>query len=894
MRQLLLRIRQLLYQRRFEDDLAEELALHRALKQRDLEERGQSSAQAAIAARRALGSQALALDEARDVWLWPWLKSVTRDARYAVRVIQRNPGFAALAIVTLALGIGLSTTLFSVTYGVLLKPLPWPHSDRLVRVTETRKGREPRVPGTISNGPYHAWTAARSTIDAVGGWLRTASSTLVIGSGEPTQIQTTVVTPSLFRVLEARPLTGRVFVDDDAPTAPSSAQFVILSYGLWQERFGGTVNAVGQVVQLSGRPVTIIGVMPKDFVFPDRDTRAWTPWVPPAVIGANGTLAMTIFSAIARLRDGATPEQASAEGTARARQAPDPGLTAVALFGVNGPAAIRAIPAVTLMTTEVRPALVVLLIAVALLLLTATANIATLQLARATARRREIAIRAAMGAGTAALSQQLVAESALLGAAGGLAGLAIAVALHRALPSLLPADFPRIDAIAVDWRVLCFTVATSIAASVACGLLPAWHARGLDLVELLSEDGVAPVGGTSRTRTGRARALLMAGQVAVSCVLLVGAALLVRSFTAMTRVDRGYDPTNLLTARVTFPPAYSMQRRTAFLDHIVERIRTQPGVRAVAYGNALPLLTVGGFYGFKMRPPANPSTAVEVNVIERVVSPDYVDALGLRVLEGRAMSPTDTMTSRNVIAVNRSFAAKYLGAQPLGTFVPNLGMCRGNGDRWEVVGVLDDVLQGTVADQPQPEIFLPAGQVGCPAALAQAVVVLRTTADPLRYAGTLRSVVHEQEPTLAVDSLMTMEDRVGRALARPRLYAIVLTGFACSAVLIAGVGLFGVVSFAVSQRSREIGVRAALGATPSDIARLVLKQAAAVTGVGIAAGLLAAGAASRLLATELYGVKPHDILSFAGVAVLVAFIAALACLVPAHRAARIDALEVIR
>jgi predicted lysophospholipase L1 biosynthesis ABC-type transport system permease subunit len=252
------------------------------------------------------------------------------------------------------------------------------------------------------------------------------------------------------------------------------------------------------------------------------------------------------------------------------------------------------------------------------------------------------------------------------------------------------------------------------------------------------------------------------------------------------------------------------------------------------------------------------------------------------------------MTSRNVIAVNRSFAAKYLGARPLGTFVPNLGMCRGNGDRWEVVGVLDDVLQGTVADQPQPEIFLPAGQVGCPAALAQAVVVLRTTADPLRYAATLRSVVHEQEPTLAVDSLMTMEDRVGRALARPRLYAIVLTGFACSAVLIAGVGLFGVVSFAVSQRSREIGVRAALGATPSDIARLVLKQAAAVTAVGIAAGLLAAGAASRLLATELYGVKPHDILSFAGVAVLVAFIAALACLVPAHRAARIDALEVIR
>jgi predicted permease len=702
------------------------------------------------------------------------------------------------------------------------------------------------------------------------------------------------VTPSLFRVLKVPPLAGRLFLDDDAPPVPSNARVVILSYGLWQERFGGAADAIGRIVQLGGKPLTVVGVMPKTFAFPDPETRAWTPWLPPPVIGDNGTLAMTIFNTIARLRDGATPEQASAEGTARARQAPDPGLTAVALFGANGPAEIRATPAVDLMTADVRPALVILLAAVALLLVTATANIATLQLARATARRREIAIRAAMGAGAAALARQLVAESALLGAGGGLVGVAVTAALHRVLPSMLPADFPRIDAIAVDWRVLAFSALAAIAATVACGLLPAWHARRVELVELLSEDGVAPVGGRARTRTARTRALLMAGQVAVSCVLLVGAALLVRSFTALTRVDRGYDATNLLTARVTFPSGYSMQRRIAFLDRVVDRVRTQPGVRAAAYGNALPLLTPGGFYGFRMRPPVNPSIQVEVNVVERVVSPDYTNALGLRVVAGRAVGSIDTMTSPNAIAVNRSFAAKYLGAQPLGTFVPNLGMCRGTGDRWEVVGVLDDVLQGTVADLPQPEIFLPAGQVGCTAALSQAVVVLRTAADPLRYAGSVRSAIHEQEPALIVDSVMTMEDRVSRALARPRLYAVVLAGFAASAVVIAGVGLFGVVSFTVAQRSREIGVRTALGATPSDIARLVLKQAAAVTGAGIAAGLLGAAAASRLLATELYGVKPHDVLSFAGVAALVACIAALACLVPAHRAARIDALQVMR
>jgi putative ABC transport system permease protein len=894
MRQLFLRIRHLLRRRQFEDDLAEELASHRALKQQELEKLGRSPDEAAMATRRALGSQALALDEARDVWLWPWVQGATRDARDACRVIRRSPGFAAVAGLTLALGIGLTTTLFSITYGVLLKPLPWPDSDRLVRLTESRKGREPRVKGTIANGPYHSWTADHSTIDALGGWLRQTASTLTIGTGEPAQIQTTAVTPSLFGVLRARPLAGRLFVDGDASTTPAASGFMILSYGLWQERFGGAEDAIGRAVRLGGRPVTIVGVMPKEFVFPDRETRAWTPWVPPTVLGDDGTQRMTIFSAIARLKPGSSPEQASAEGTARARQAPDPGLTAVALFGGNEPAEIRAIPAVALMTTEVRPALVILLAAVALLLLTATANIALLELARATTRRREIAIRAAMGAGAAALSRQLVAESTLLGAGGGIAGLALTVGLHRVLPSVLPADFPRVDAIAVDWRVMSFIAVISIVASVACGLLPAWHARRVDLVELLSEDGIAPVGGGRRTRTARARALLLAGQIAMSCLLLVGAALLVRSFIALTRADRGYDPSNMLSARLSFPPDYSLQRRTALLDHVVERVRTLPGIQAAAYGNALPLLTSGGFRAFRMRPPANPSIVEEVNIVERVVSPDYAAALGLRVLGGRTVSATDTMTSRNVIAVNRSFASRYLGARPLGTFVPNLGMCRGNDDRWEVVGVIDDIVQDTVAGQPQPEVFLPASQVGCPAAFLQTVIVLRTAADPARYAAPVRSAIHEQEPSLAVDSVMTMEDRVMRALARPRLYAVVLTGFACSAVVIAAVGLFGVVSFTVAQRSREIGIRTALGATRVDIGRLVLRQAAAVTAAGIGLGLLGAAAASGFLATQLYGVKPHDVLSFAVVAVVVAGMSGIACLVPAHRAARIDPLKVLR
>jgi len=821
---------------------------------------------------------------------------LVQDARYAARMLRRQPGVALVAIVTMALGIGATTTLFSVAYGVLLKPLPWPDAGRLVRVAEARGGREARVAGTMSNGPYHVWAADRSTIDAIGGWLRQAPSTMAIAGGEPSLVQTAAVTPSLFAVLSARPLAGRLFVDADVPPAapqPSFTRAVILSYGLWQERFGAADDAVGRVVQVDGKPVTVVGVMPSTFAFPDRETRAWTPWLPP-VVHRDGVLTLTIFSALARLRPGATREQAAAEGTARARAAPDLGITAVALFGTTGPPEIRVVPAIDLMTAEVRPALLVLLAAVALLLVTATANVASLQLARAAARRREIAIRAAIGASAARLARQLVVESAIIGAGGGAAGVALAFALHRAFPWLLPADFPRADAVAVDWRVLIFAAAVSTTAGVACGLLPAWHARRVDLVGSLAGDGSAQAGGMMPAGAARTRLAIMAGQLAVSCVLLVGAALLARSFAALLRADRGYDPSNVLTARVSFPPGSTMEHRTALLERVVERIGALPGVRAAAYGNALPLLMSGGFRGFRMRPPIDPSVEVDVNVIQRVVSPGYFAALGLRVTAGRALSAADTLTSSNAIVVNRSFAERYLGAAPLGSVVPNLGMCRGNQDRWEVVGVVDDMRQGAAFDRAEPEVFLPARQVRCANALNQAIVAVRTSGDPLPYAATVRRAVREQDRWLPVDSVTTLEDRVTTSLARPRLYAVVLAGFSAFAVAIAAVGVFGVLSYSVAQRSREIGVRTALGARPSDIVRLVLRQAAIVAAAGIGAGLWIAYALSSALAAVLYGVNPHDGATFAAAAVALALVAALACLVPARRAARVDPLHAMR
>jgi predicted permease len=667
----------------------------------------------------------------------------------------------------------------------------------------------------------------------------------------------------------------------------------LLSYGLWQEQFGGHSDAVGGELRLDDQPYTIVGVMPREFAFPDREARLWTAWVVPGVGGPQGVLTGVIFSAMARLRQGVTPAQASAEAAGRARGAPDAGQVALALFGAKAPIDVAVSPARDALTADVKPAIVVLLVAVVLLLATATANVASLQLARAATRRHELAIRAAIGAGASRLARQLLVESVMLGLAGGAAGLTLAAALHRLLPAVLPADFPRLDDVAMDWRVLVFAVAVSLATSVVCGLTPALGARRVDLAASLGDGGTQSRSSAGR-QTARTRTFIMAGQVAVACLLLVGASLLGRSFIALINADRGYDPANLLTARLSLPAGYSMERRIQVLEGLVGRLRGVAGVREAAYGNALPLLTTGGFRAFKMRPPSDPSTQVDVNTIQRVVSPSYFGALGLRVTSGRPLTDGDTMSAPQAIVVSRSFAAKYLGAAPVGTVVPNLGMCRGDGDKWQVVGVVDDMRQGAITEPPQPELFLPFRQIGCTNAVSDLIVVVRTAGDPSPYAAIVRDLLREQAPTLALDSVMSMDDRVMTSLARPRSYALLLGGFALFALAIAGVGLFGVLSYSVAQRTREIGVRTALGAQTYDIVRMVFGQGLAIAGAGVALGLLMSAAAVRALSAFLYGVGAYDAASFVVVPVVLAAVAVVACLVPARRAARVDPLQALR
>jgi putative ABC transport system permease protein len=824
------------------------------------------------------------------------ITGVLHDVRYAGRRLRREPGYAATAGLAIALAVGAATTLFSVTYGVLLKPLPWPEPDRLVRLEERRGGRTGRIPWTITNGTYLAWRDRPATLEAIAGWM-SLTGTFSNAGGEAERIRFARLTPEIFPLLEARALLGRVFeaVDDAAPREAT----VILSHGFWQRRFGGAADVIGRSVRVDYLPYTVIGVMPAGFQFPDRETQLWTRTRVSQVFSDNGDrISLQIFGAIGRLRPGVTPEQAGAEGTARARATRDPGSAALALFGSSEPPTITATPALDVMVAEVRPAIRILFAAVMLLFGTAVASVATLQLARAASRRRDMTVRAALGASSVRLARHWLTESLVIGLCGGIAGMALALLLLRLLPAILPPDFPRLGEIALDWRVALVSAAATLAAVAICGLVPALQARRIDLVQSLSDDSLAPVGGHVRTPTARLRAAIMAGQIAVACVLLIGAGLLGRSLQSMIAVDRGYDPQNLLTARLPLPSDATYGTSGAMLEDIANRLRALPGVTHASFGNALPLVSAGGLSGFTARVPRDPSTTTKVQTLHRTVEPEYLKTMGLRLRAGRLLTDQDTATSQPVLVVNKSFADQYLGDDPIGRRLP-LSLYR-QAD-WEVVGVVEDMKQGgletagfvSTADTAQPEMFSSYRQFG-EMRNSSIFFVARTAGDPSALAPALRAIVRERAPTLVVESVMTMEDRLAASLSRPRAYALVLGGLAAFALAIAVVGLFGVLSYSVAQRSREIGIRTALGARTVDVVGLVLRSGMTITVAGLAAGLAAAALLSRSLSAVLYGVGPFDSATFIAVPVVLALAAAVACVVPARRAARIDPLRALR
>jgi predicted permease len=809
---------------------------------------------------------------------------VLQDVRYAARLLRRQPSYAAVVIATMALGIAAVAILASVTYGVLLKPLPWADAPRLVRLYETRQGSTGRFRPMMTNGSYLAWQESMTTLDAIAGW--STERLTVTGTGEPERLDIAEVTPSLMPMLGARPLLGRGFVPgDEGDGRPTIA---VLSYGLWQRRFGGRPDVIGSVLHLDGASHTIVGVMPASFGFPDRETQAWIPMTirPMTSQSHPGSFSLSIFQGIGRLTPGVTPAQAAAEGTARGRTVPTRGPLAMAVFGSNGPVEVSVVPLLDALTSDVKPAILLMLAAVALLLVVATANVANLQLARATVRRRELAIRSALGAGAGRLARQCLVENLLLGLLGGCAGLVLAAILHATLPSLLPADFPRLDDVVFDARVQIFTIAIALVTGVGFGLLPALQASRQNLVPALTDDALAPVGASLRSHTSRARATIMAMQVALACVLLVGALLLIRSFVSLLGTNVGYDRLNVLTARLSLPDGpYQPERRKQVVDRIAERIGALQGVSHAAFGTVLPFSGRMALSSFPLR--RHDGSNVQVQTGARSVGAGYFAALGQRLVEGREFTATDTSTSAPVIIVNREFARKYLDGRALGWVIPGSS----NTER-HIIGVVEDAARRSVTDVPLPEIYMNIEQR--PLEDSELALVVRTTSNPQSIVQAVRSIVRQEDPAVPVESIRTLEDLISESLSRPHLYAVLLGTFAGLALAIAGVGLFGVLSYNVAQRAREIGVRSALGAQPRDIVGLVVWQSLRIAGAGLAAGLLCAFWLAGTLRNFLYGLTPHDARTFAEVALLLIAVSAIASYIPALRAARVDPVKVLR
>ncbi len=792
-----------------------------------------------------------------------WLAGAIQDARYAVRLLRRQPGPSFLVIATLAVGIAAATTLFSVTYGVLLRPLVWPNADRLVVLRETRGGHAPRF-GALSNAAFLAWHEQAVTIERLAVWSQ--RTVTLEGDSEPERVRLTAASAGIFPALGIAPLVGTVFSERDE-TAP----VLVLGERLWRRRFGASPDAIGRSVSVDGQPRTVIGVVADAVAFPDPQVEAWIPTHVAPVQGDS----LSMFEAIALLRPGATPAQAATEGTARGRFAPETSMTAMAIFGSTGAPEIAAVPLERTLTADVRRPLALLLAAVGLLLVTATANIAGLQLARATSRRAELAIRAAIGADPARLARQLLTESLLLGLAGGAVGLALAALFHRSLPALLPSGFPRAADIDLDGIVVLVGLGLSVLIGLACGVLPTSTVRRAGVHGSAIRQGIA------------------ASQIAITSILLVGASLLGRSFWILTHADRGYEPSGVLTASLALPSSrFTPERRYEIVDSILARLGASPGLGISAWTSELPLSAGGSTAAFTLRSPILNGESVQAS--PRLVSADLFSALGMRVSSGRGFDETDGPASEPVAVVNAAFARQYLGPAPLDTHVP-LGVGYMDPEiEARVVGVVDDVRYVSAGDATQPEIYYVYRQMRGRVLAPVATLVLRPTVDRGTAAATLRSVVRDVDPGLVPDRIATLDERVARVVSRPRLYAVLLGTFAGFALLVAGVGLFGVLSFTVSERMRELAVRSALGARPVDLVRTIVGRGLRLAGLGLGVGLGVALAVSPAIRALLYGVKEHDAVTFVVVPVVVIAIALLACAGPARRAGRVDPVRELR
>ncbi|MFZ3330512.1 MAG: ABC transporter permease [Candidatus Acidiferrales bacterium] len=812
-----------------------------------------------------------------------------QDLRYGARMLRRNPGFAAVAILTLAIGIGANVVIFSLVNGVLLKPLPFPDSGRVVTIWETDANRN-ITRGTASAAEFLDWRDMNHVFEELSA-SRAVYFTLT-GNGEPEQVWGFQVSGNFFRMLRVSPILGRDFTSEDEQ--PGHEQVVILSYGLWQRHYGADASIIGKSILVDEKPFTVIGILPRNFSLYGTapEFEMWKPFAFNRAQLDREDHELVVF---ARLRDGVTLPQANAEMVTilerLKKQYP----------GIDQKNGVRVVGFHAELVSTLRPGLLLLLAAVAFVLLIACANVANLMLARAAVREREIAIRTSMGAGRRRILRQLLTESAFLSLIGAAFGVLLAYGglhvLRAAVPSGGRGQVPHPEWIAIDGTVLAFTVVIAVLAGILFGLAPALQVSRSRLYESLKEGSR---GSTSGRRSQIARSVLVVSEVAFSLMLLVGAGLLVRSFVLMMSEPLGFDPENLLTMQIFLPESHYPQPANLqnFYQAVVDRTAVLPGVKSASAVNYLPLTGWSGFCDFDIAGRAMPPSGERFTAQYRTADWRYLHTMGIPIAQGRDFASSDGPDSQAVALINEALAHRYWpNEDPVGQqirlifpaqlrpwdAIPHQGPVT-------IVGVVGDTRDWAWSEPKIAQLYLPDTQN--PSRVMHLVV--RSAGDPTQLTSAVRHAVESVDPNQPVTDVKTMDDYLSVVLAQRRLNMTLLAFFAVVSALLAAIGIYGVMGYAVTQRSHEIGIRMALGAEPHDVLRMIVGDGMKLTGVGLSLGLFGSLLVMKYLESQLYGIKARDPLTFVGVAAGLALVALAACYFPARRATKVDPLVALR
>lgn len=788
-------------------------------------------------------------------------------------MLLKHKGFMAVAVLALGLSIGANTAIFSVVNGVLLLPLPFPDARRITYI----EGKNPAAGISESNVSFLDFTDWSQQTDLFAGTAAywTGSGQFGADGAEPERVPRAGVTTGFFSVLGVQPLLGRAFRPEEDHRYPQTV--AIISHGLWKHRFGSDPNIIGKQVQISGSSMTIVGVMPPGFEYPEQTQ----VWVTSAVDLSQEPRDNRVWSAIARLKPGIDLKQAQTRLSAINAQLDKQ------FHKTNKGWDVFLSPLHERLVRAVKPSLLALLGAVGFVLLIACANVANLLLARSAARQKEIAIRAAMGASRTRVLRQMLTESILLSAIGGIAGLVLSIWLTDVLMSMLPDGAARLEEVGIDYRVLTFALSVSALTGVLFGIVPALQASKFDVTSALKEGGRS---GTGHRRTS-ARSLLLIGEVALSLILLVGAGLLIKSFVRLQEVRPGFNSHNVLTAHVNLQgPKYNPPQFVEFYRQLKERLEAEPGVQAVGGSVNLPLEMSGYAVGRGFIPEGRPLTVDESkDAMFSTITGDYFRALQIPLLSGRTFEPRDNADGPKVAIINETTAKRYFGS-PASAIGKRLGVWaafRGHDEKFmrEIVGVVGDTKTGSLTREGDMQIYVPHAQDSQWNFMG---LVIRTAGDPAAFAGALRREVQALDKDQPVYNVRTMDDVITNSLGTRRVSMQLFAVFACAALLLAAVGIYGVMAYSVTQRTQEIGIRMALGAQKSDILRLVVRQGMTLALIGVIVGLAGAFALTRVIANLLFGVGASDPLTFIAISLLLIFVSLIACYLPARRAARLN------